>query len=200
MAVNTNLGKLNNLLLVYARNIQDPRLVKQLGQALSASTVDAFYESGLEDESGFSVEGLSRVGEPRQTATGWSISVFDQKMLGSQRHQGKPPRGTIAAFLTWYRREYPDMPRGFRKGQDKTSAWWSLTRDQKAALAQERMSGRFGGESGWGAHRAPYIWQHAYGGPGAKIISRDFITEGFARFKPLARDLIRDFLKNAKAP
>lgn len=39
-----------------------------------------------------------------------------------------------------------------------TFAWWYLSKKQKKALQEQRRAGKFGGETGIGAFRAPYFW------------------------------------------
>ena len=65
-------------------------------------------------------------------------------------------------------------------------AWWLLSRKQKAALEQERMGGRFGGESAKGVGKAPYYWAQEYGEPKAAIKAKGYVRDAFNRWKARA--------------
>lgn len=62
-------------------------------------------------------------------------------------------------------------------------AWWLLSRKQKAALEQERVAGRFGGETAKAVGKAPYFWAQEYGEPKAAIAAKRYVADAFGRWK-----------------
>lgn len=69
---------------------------------------------------------------------------------------------------------------------DKSKAWWYLSKLQKKLLAEQRLLKRFGGESGVGAGKSPYIWAQSgedmQAARGASITPTHFIEKSEKAF------------------
>ncbi len=75
----------------------------------------------------------------------------------------------------------------------QSQAWWYLPKDAKDVLARMRQQGdtSVGGTPG----RAPYWWVVNYGSKNADIPQSNFIENAFARWRPKARAIVRDWIK-----
>ena len=194
MPVTSTLGTLANRLAAKFDRVFNEELAVHLGQELASDVVQEYFASGMKSQTGNTVDALSYVGQPERTATGLKIGVVgDRQRTGSPSDSG--PKGTIRAFLKWYS-EQEGLPQFFiRGGVPSPYAWRMLSETQKKVLQQERLSGRFGGESAAGVGRVPYMWGHEQGNASATIQARHFIEKGLARWRSRVSGLIGEWYR-----
>ena len=158
----------------------DPRadwgsVVWHMGNMLSGVLVE-----NAPRDTGLMIKNLTWQGRPkREGAFTWSQVVGSWRRIGSSEDDA--PRGTISAFLE----AHPEYKMGHetkeerrdRRGQSKERkaagiksvfnpwmvdrsryAWWLLSLEARRVLQEERLAGKFGGESGVGAGRSPYFY------------------------------------------
>ena len=195
MPVTSTLGTLANRLAAKFDRVFNEELAVHLGQELATDVVAEDFASGMKSQTGNTVDALSYVGQPERTATGLKIGVVgDRQRIGSSSDSG--PKGTIRAFLDWYS-EQKGLPQFFIRGGVPTPyAWRMLSETQKKVLQQERLSGRFGGESAAGVGRVPYMWGHEQGNASAAITqARHFIEKGLSRWRSRVSGLISEWYR-----
>lgn len=175
--------------------LTNPELAHEIARKRGEAIVEAYYASGMRPQTGTTVRALGSVGEPRKTLTGWEVPVMDPA-VGSPDESAPP--GTIGDFLEWYSRQ-KHLPQFFiRGGVPSNMAWWLLTRTQKRVLQEQRLAGRFGGQTGAGAGRAPYVWPHEEGSPAAGIAGRGFIEAGTLAWEQEVPRIIARFYREGK--
>ena len=156
-------------------NLQSPVHVRALADILAF----VLYQNAPVD-TGLLQKNLTWTGRPRHDAENtWSAVVGSWGRIGSP--EDKAPSGTIAAFLE----AHPEYKMGnetkderrerrLRASERKEAgigsvfntwmvdrsryAWWLLSLEARRVLQQERLAGKFGGESGVGAGRSPYFY------------------------------------------
>jgi len=196
MPVSSLLQRVVNRITVKVNRLTDPNLARQLGQELANDIVGEYFASGMSSQTGNTVDALSHVGQPEKTALGWKIGV-----VGNKSRTGEPsassPKGTIRDFIEWYNKQQ-SYPKFFIKGGIPSQfAWWMLSRFQKQVLQQQRLAGRFGGESAAGVGRVPYVWGHEQGNPAANIRGRRFIENGTAKWRQRVPSIINEWYRSA---
>ncbi len=156
-------------------NLQSPVHARALGDILGF----VLYQN-TPVKTGLLLKNLTWTGRPRHDAEStWSIVVGSWGRIGSP--EDKAPSGTIEEFL----RVHGEFRLGNESRQERAErrqrskerkgaglknafnpfmvdrsryAWWLLSLEARRVLQEERMAGRFGGESGVGAERSPYFY------------------------------------------
>ncbi len=188
MPTTTSFDQLNRVITVFTEKASSPDLVTFLGEKLSAHIANAYYASGLKDRTGTLSKNIQYVSPPERSGSGWSVKVG--KGVGNPKDAA--PRGTIKAFLEWYRGK-TSKSRGRGNGS-WAFAWWYLSSKEKEVLQQQREAGRFGGETTYAVERSPYIWSHDMGNAKANIRGRGFINEGIASWRKNVNDYVREYM------
>jgi len=178
----------------------DPALIEFLAQRLSLNIAAAYYDSGMRNVTGTLMNNLRYIGDPERSSNGWSIKIGK----GFGTHRDSAPRGTIRAFLDWYRGQNSKPSnrmnsKGASRGASWAFAWWYLSVKEKAALLEERKAGRFGGETTYTVERSPYIWSQNEGNAKAGIQARGFISDGIARWRKNTDEYIQQYLELSQA-
>ena len=168
--------------------IADPQNAVNLANWLS----EVFADVAPIGRSRTLIRNLRVVGELKVEADGvYSIGIGE----GAGSPDDKAPRGTIADFLE----AYPQFKT--KKGIPSRLAWWVLSGEAKATLQQEREAGRFGGETGVGAGRSPYLWVQDGTTPGglagaakASIQPQEFLRTAMEAFSRHIPEYVRELI------
>lgn len=166
-------------------------LAEQLAETLRNSAPPAAQTGTLR-------ENVSVVFEAKRNGPGiWASGVGDRGKIGEP--SDKPPAHTISQFL----KEIGGPIYGFYPGrQGKVAsryAWWALPRFLKDRLQQERLAGRYGGETSVGVGRSPYLYPQdgsAYLGGGASsaranITPTHFVETAVRLWRTLVSQYVR---------
>lgn len=158
--------------------------VDYLAQALATE-----FEHFAPTDTGTLSKNLTVVFDGKKIGPGvWQAGVGDKKMIGSP--SDKAPRGTISQFL----KEVGGPEYNFWPGRQKVNsryAWWALPSFLKERLQAERLAGRFGGETGVGAGRSPYMYSQDRGNANAGITGQRFISMAFVVWRAVRSQYIR---------
>jgi hypothetical protein len=168
----------------------DPQNVVRLADWLSS----AFADLAPVGKTRTLIRNLTRIGNLRVVQDGvYEIGVGDGQAVGSP--EDKAPPGTLAAFLSAHK-EFKT-----RRGVPSRYAWWLLSPEAKRVLQDEREAGKFGGETGVGAGRSPYMWvQDGSTGGGragaqkAAIRPQDFIEPALEALEAHVTDVVREVM------
>ena len=76
------------------------------------------------------------------------------------------------------------------QGGGPEKAWWNLPPGLKRILQKERLAGRYGGESGVGAGKAPYFWAQERGKDSASITGQWFALESWLALRNKGQKLL----------
>lgn len=119
------------------------------------------------------------------------VGVSDSNLLGDPEQNA--PEGTIRNFLKWWTAH---RPRGAREEsyahrspgvQYPFHPWWSLSREMKEALEEQRSLGKFGGQP----PKALYWWIQEEGNAGGRVPAQHYRQRAWNYALSQMRDRVR---------
>ena len=122
-------------------------------------------------------QAMLQTGDLQTTEGMATIGISPLSLLGDPENDA--PRGTIRAFLAWWDKtqvaEEDDETPTLGIGEPFIHAWWSLSKQQKEALEEQREAGKFGGKP----PMAPYWWVQEEGNAGARVLGQHYIARAW---------------------
>ena len=170
--------------------IGDPENAVRLANWLA----DVFADVAPVGDTHTLIRNLTVVGELRVVRDGvYEIGVGE----GAGSPDDKAPPHTISDFLAAHN-EF----RTRKRGVPSPLAWKLLSEAGKELLQREREAGRFGGESGVGAGRSPYMWVQdasteggAAGAAKAGINPQRFLEIALEAFSRHVPEYVREIMR-----
>lgn len=177
------------------RTLRSAKFIEDLG-----STLKVNLQENAPTQTGTLIRNLGTTSGVRETAEGLRLGYGQRSAIGPD-DQGAP-RGTIKAFL----RDFPEFKRKWSRVKTANRAWWALPQAGKEELQRQRQAGRYGGESGVGAKKSPYLYPQSGAFPGwqraaakASISSRDFIETALADWREYVPSVISAWWREMNA-
>lgn len=151
------------------------------------------------DKTGTLRENITARFEAKRTGRGvWTSGVGDRDAIGGP--DDRPPAHTISLFLKEIGGPIFGFPPGTQKVRNSRFAWAMLPEILKDRLQQERLAGRYGGETGVGAGRSPYLYPQdgsEYLGGGASAAAANIRPTRFVEIAVQAwRGLVSQYVRS----
>ena len=121
-------------------------------------------------------QAMLQTGDLQTTEGMATIGISPLSLLGDPENDA--PRGTIRDFLAWWRETEEKEEDDETPSTGKTAffhPWWSLSKQQKEALEEQREAGMFGGKP----PMAPYWWVQEEGNAGAMVVGQHYIARAW---------------------